>query len=356
MDRLERAYEELRYGLALPPPRATDEAPLTFLRAPGELEVQREDEWSRGFDRSAASCQGAELDMEAARRCVAEAAIVAQAPATASWLRAGYAAYVARELGAAPTVNAGLRGADEHPELGVLSSTRRIEAWRTGAHQSTVAFRSAHFFAYMTERSEAPLGHAGFLGLSLAATRTAPGALRYEAEPDLMDVLSATMNGDDSAVARFIDDFARYRFFESPRSWGARPEGFVDWVIDGATLPRSVVTSRPIEPTGSVYVQIDLTVEQRKKTIAVQTSCESPVSYVWSVLRIGEGQRALAALPIGYLERGARSEARVEAMDGVRQLVIVGTNMDGVDLAHPFDPDHGPHESHGCQVYVSVLQ
>jgi hypothetical protein len=36
-------------------------------------------------------------------------------------------------------------------------------------------------------------------------------------------------------------------------------------------------------------------------------------------------------------------------------LLLVGTNLDGVDLAHPFDPDHGPHEFHACTVAVDVM-
>jgi hypothetical protein len=33
----------------------------------------------------------------------------------------------------------------------------------------------------------------------------------------------------------------------------------------------------------------------------------------------------------------------------------VGTNLGGVDLAHPFDPDFEPFEPHGFTVYLAEL-
>jgi len=357
LDVLERAYEEHRYGLSLPGPRGDEQEPLVFSWAERPVAVIARDVPGRGYDRAAARCLGAELNVSAARRCVAEAAVIAHSPTTASWLRAGLAAHLAVELGDAAEVQAGLRAAGEHPQLGVLTSTGAVHDWQSGEVQVAPLFRSARFFKYLSERSAAGPGHAGFLALTLGPSSTAAGESRYEAEPDIMDVLSATLGHESGALARFFDDYARYSFVDIKKGWDAGPDtapGLEEWIVEGATLPRSLALPRPIEPSGSTFVKLKLTAEQRKQTIAVQTRCEAPVSYVWSVMRFS-GQQQLTTLPIGYLERGTDYEARVEAMEGVTELVIVGTNLGGVDLAHPFDPDHGPHESHACQVYLSVL-
>jgi len=289
---------------------------------------------------------------------VAEAAIIAQNPTTASWLRAGLGAQVAVELGVAPEVQAGLRQAGEQPQIGILTGSQAVQDWQSGAAEAVPLFRSARFFKYLSQRSAAPPGHAGYLALTLGGSTTAAGASRYEAEPDVMDVLSATVGDESGALARFLDDYARYSFVDITQAWGGTPDaarGLEEWVVDGATLPRNLALPRPIEPSGSAFVKLKLTLAQRKQTIAVQARCEAPVSYVWSVMRWGNQGEQLTTLPIGYLERGTDYEARVEAMEGVAELVVVGTNLGGVDMAHPFDPDHGPHESHACQVYLSVL-
>jgi hypothetical protein len=34
---------------------------------------------------------------------------------------------------------------------------------------------------------------------------------------------------------------------------------------------------------------------------------------------------------------------------------LVGTNLEGIDLAHPFDPDIAPFEPHSATVYLVRL-
>lgn len=354
---LTRAYEELTYGLALTPPRANFERPLTWFPSVDELSVRQLHLPGRGFDRASAFCLGGALNLGSARRCVIEAAVIGQSPATASWLRSGYAASLALELGDAPEIQQTRDQAFAHTEVGILTSTQHIEDRTTGASVSISPLRSFHFFDFLDRRSDAALGEVGFYALGLGATHSAPGAARYDAEPDLMDVLSATVNGDPAKLAHFFSDFAHYLFFQAATQ---RPQRgawskVVDWVVEGKTLPRSLILSRPLEPTGSAYVQLNLSAEQQQSVIAIQTSCEAPVSYVWSILRLDAEGNKLGSVPVGYLERGTSVEARVEPLAGTVHLVFVGTNMGGVDIAHPFDPDHEPHEAHGCRVYLSVL-
>ncbi len=363
--RMERAYEEQVYGLSLSRGSYSFQFPLHLKKSASALSVQVIRVPSRGFDRGSAWCQSAHAGPSQARRCVAEALVASKAPAVASWLRGGWAAGLAAELGAAPEVREALQQSAAEPQVGVLTSSRayhdpRVERLSSAPSLRPVSvLRSARFFAYLDRRSEAPLFHAGYLSLLLAASRSGAGAPRWDAEPDLMDVVAATLEGDASAIAGLLDDFAAFSWHDplAPfRAGVATPfPGMVDWDVAGESLPRSLVLPRAMEPTGSSYVRLTLSSEQRNRLIAMQTHCESPVSYVWSVTRLDEQGRELARLPIGYKERGTSVEARVEPMEGVSQLIFIGTNVGGVDLAHPFDPDHEPHEAHGCRIYLSVL-
>jgi hypothetical protein len=56
-----------------------------------------------------------------------------------------------------------------------------------------------------------------------------------------------------------------------------------------------------------------------------------------------------------FVERGTSIEQNLADLEGVQALMVVGTNLGGVDLAHPFDPDLSPFEPHGCTVYLTKL-
>src|SRR5690606_38661761 len=139
------------------------------------------------------------------------------------------------------------------------------------------------------------LGYAAWLSLTLAATETEPGASRFEAEPDLLDVLRVTVGGDVTALARLLDDFSQ----ESVSAEQAQGFPFApDWVLEGSTLPRNVALPVPLEPTGSGYVRVLLTPVQRKQVMAFKMVCEAPVSYVWSVARLDESGKQLSRVPV----------------------------------------------------------
>ena len=42
-------------------------------------------------------------------------------------------------------------------------------------------------------------------------------------------------------------------------------------------------------------------------------------------------------------------------LDEARAVLIVGTNLEGIDLSHPFDPDVAPFEPHTATVYLVRL-
>lgn len=355
LEYFERAWEEHTFGASLPGPRASFEQPLTWNPDPTRpLTVRRERVPSRGFDRARSRCEGGAPTLENARICLIQSALFASAPATASWLARGLAAQATAQMGDAPKVRFELQSSFAHPQLGILSSTTAHRSWRSAAARRVpvTSLRSARFFEYLEARSQAALGEAAWLSLSLAATRTRPGVTRWEAEPDILDVLAATVRGDGVALARLFDDFAQQSLFQA-QAWGTKME--FAWRLGSESLPRNVALADPMEPTGTSYVRVDLQPGDRNKVIAFRMSCESPVSYVWSVVRLDEADSLHSSVEIAYRERGGEAEARITPQPGVRALVLVGTNMGGIDLAHPFDPDHEPHEAHGCQVYVSPI-
>lgn len=350
---LENAYEEHRFGVGLPPPHATFGDPLLWdLSVWGDVKVEVESLPSRGFDRGHARCVGGRAELEDARRCISASAMASSAPATASWLRDGYALHSTRRLGPADVGSSALRSSYAHPQVGVLTSSSGDEDFRTGQLHPVTTLRSARFFSFLDDRSLDQMGSAGWLALSLAATRTPAGASRWEAEPDILDVLLATVGGERTDLARLFDDFAEFSFFE-----GNEVEMPIElaWTVSSASLPRSLALPWPLQPSGSAYVKVSFEKTVQDKTIAFRITCEAPVSYVWSIIRLDATGEPLSKVPIVYRQRGTQAASSVEPQPGTHSLLLVGTNMGGVALSHPFDPDHGPHEGHGCSVVVNEL-
>lgn len=350
---LERALEEVAYGWDLPDAFASFERPLLWKVEPAaRLELEVGEAVSRGFDRGEPSCFGGAPTLETARRCVLEASLAARAPATAEWLRAGWAAESARELGNAPEVEAEMRSTFAHPEAGVLTLSQLAPARPEAPASWVTPLRSARLFRYLAERSRLSAAISGYLTLTLAATQTSAASLRFDAEPDVADVLRATHGHDRNEVARFYDDFAKWSFFDANRQ---ALDLAIDWEIEGESLPRSVAFSSPVEPTGSVYALVHLPRALRNEVLGFRTSCEAPVSYVWSVTRLSGKNEEISTFPLTFQERNPVASGRVLPAQGMEKLLVVGTNLGGVALTHPFDPDHGPHEAHGCRLTVDVV-
>ena len=129
----------------------------------------------------------------------------------------------------------------------------------------------------------------------------------------------------------------------------------VDWIIKASSLPRRVAPPLPLQPWGSVYVRLDLDVPKDKLQLGVKIDWEGPVQMRWQVARLDQAGNEFGRIDIAFEEHGTEIERRLTALEGTRSLLIVGTNLGGVDLAHPFDPDHEPFEPHGCTVYIGKL-
>lgn len=373
---LEAAYERLVYGFSLPAPLgdqgagggdeldwylATDTAAAGGQPPTGEKPLDEPQDGngapdvalealpSRGFDRAAAYCLGESSDLErSATLCVAEASAAARTPATSPSQRRSYATQVWWSLGRVTSSDEDAIFRTQHaPEQPVLA--RRKGPLSEG---------SALFFAYLDRvGAQARPVLTSTSALALSATRTPAGALRYRSEPDVADVIRSTFFEKRERVARFWDEFARARFLvDRADGWlgwpGASGRVRRAWTVKSSSLPRNLVLPRPLFPSGSAYLVLEM--DHQLNTLAFRATCEGPVSYVWSVLRFDARGNELSSVRVPFKEREPRTEQRISDLEGARELVFVGTNLGGVDLAHPFDPDHEPFEPHGCTVYLTA--
>lgn len=355
---LERAWLGLTSDLRLPRPIGTLD--LYLDESDSELFVAHDSAELGRFDRARAFCTlGREASSELRRSvtlCVGEAIAIALDPAETPHLRRAYAAYLWHLVGN-PT-NRDLSAIDDlqaNPQLAI--ATRERTRWSEGA---------AILFAYLeAARSDS---RPAVLATSLIASsvgKTDPRALLWDNSPDMFDVLRHTLP-TPRAYAETMIDFAVSRAFLGDRDDGAHflpsawPGSFgrvrFDWEIPLSSLPRRVAPLRPIEPNGAMYVWLDLDKKVPEgMDLGFQGEWEPPVSFQWTLVMVDSAGKELRRLNAPFIERGTKVELNVVDLSEARGIVIVGTNLGGVDLAHPFDPDYAPFEPHGCTVYLAKL-
>ena len=90
-------------------------------------------------------------------------------------------------------------------------------------------------------------------------------------------------------------------------------------------------------------------------TLGFQAVWEAPVAFGWTFVRIAEDGSELSRVDVPFQERATEVEARITELQGARAVAIVGTYLDEVSLAHPFDPDVTPFEPNGVTVYLVRL-
>jgi hypothetical protein len=309
-------------------------------------EVHRNFAPSLHFDRATTTCRGGSLTPLSAEACAISAAALARAPSTAQTLLGGLVRASAIEHAGPREEDASwLEQLNRDPEAPLLTrvpAPNRVEG-------------SALFFGYLGEQGTGSALETGLLALGLSATQTPPLALRYLAEPDLCDVVRHSLGNSRENTARFFSTLAEERFLgQSGRLVGglSSAPARVAWQVAFGTLPRHLVLPRELGPTGSVALRLEI--DKNPVPIAFRIYCEQPVSTVWTVLRLGDNEQFLGRVPIPFQETGHTFGQRVHP-EGAEALLLVGTNLGGVDLDHPYDPDHAPHEAHLCSIALSAM-
>jgi len=290
-----------------------------------------------------------------ALQCVAEASLLGIAPATNGYVRRAWSSYLA-EL---------LRPGDPQTLIDVERFARPPSEPTIGAEPSQRSAGALTFFGFLESRLERR--RTGVLATSLLTrglTETPAGAARWEAEPDLLDILQATTEGPEAPTgyAALWEDFGLWRRALTPPDatwrqdlWTAqRPAP--DLVFPLESLPRRALTPHALMPTGQVALWIPFgTTTPLPEALGMRLTCEQPASYCWTLSRTDAQGKLLGRIPIAFEPGQTQWERSVTLQAGDQGLMLVGTNLGGVDSRHPFDPDIAPYEPHACVLYVAPL-
>jgi hypothetical protein len=356
---LERAYDHFVLGMRLPAPAVSDAGqPLTWRLTTGEepLSVRLVPSLAAPFDSAAVVCRGgAESELERrAHLCVGEAIAARLDAGETPEVRRAYALELWWTLGA-PT-------ASDLNEVARAQSSPQAPVFTRD--DLRIAPTSALFFEFMQQRyGDGALAAVPTAMLALSAQKTTADAWRYANSPDVTDVVRATFDDNAGVWATRILDFAYARSAPRgdrhallPLTWlGENAPPRVDWIIRASSLPRRVAPALPVQPWGSVYVRLDLDVPTDKLQLGVRIQWEAPVVMRWQIAKLDQAGNEIGRIDIAFEQLATELERRVTALDGTSSLLIAGTNLGGVDIAHPFDPDHAPFEAHGCTVYIGKL-
>jgi hypothetical protein len=311
-----------------------------------------------GFDRASGFCtamaDAPELVERAATLCVGEASALALDPGETPDVRRAYATELWWIVGAPTSFDfEALERVQHRPQEAI--ATRELASTSEG---------HALFLDYL----EAKLGAGGpgefATALFAASAQTTPAdSPVWHNEPDWFDVLRHTLAPGEATMADLFGDFAVTRVFLGAREDGRHLPSLAwagsfgtprfDWTMPFSTLPRRVKLT-PIEPTGAAFVWLDLTGAPSGFTLGFRAEWEPPGEFQWELVEISASGE-LSRLRVPFQERGTLAEARLVNVHDARAILVAGTQLERVDVDHPFDPDVAPFEPHGASVYLVEL-
>ncbi|NRA33884.1 MAG: hypothetical protein HRU17_11130 [Polyangiaceae bacterium] len=367
LSELENAYEALVGAGALPPPKlgwlpgVGPRLVLRLLADASQLDSQRHQQLVRGLhDGAHASAECSVGVGQPARRasflCVGEAIAWGLDATEGPHARRSYATNLWWSYGSPSSQD--LHAIDRvqaNPHLSLLG--------KSVSPQSEGNALFLHFLErQLSAQSPAAFGTTLF---AVAAGAHARPAWQWNNEPDWMDVLRHSLPNKQRDLADLLGDFSVARALLGNRQtagdwpeldW-ARPVGGIrfEWRVPFSSLPRNLAPDHPIEPTGSSYIWIDLDRITPQQSLGFDAHWERPVSFKWVVLLLGASGEVLRRLDVPYLESADQQQATFEHIHGGKALLICGTNIGGVSLHHPFDPDLEPWEPHSYTLHLGVL-
>ena len=371
LDALEGAYERLVFALGLPAPLRDEglggtDALDWYLDAPDDVSagyarvtVAADPRRIDGFDRAAGFCRafadpGLLLE-RAATLCVAEAIALRLDPGETPFLRRAFATELWWIVGAPTSFDfEALDRVQSRPDRAIA-----------GAELDANAEGSALFFEYL--ESARSIGTPGAFSTAIfaASAQTTPAAAeRYVNEPDVFDVLMHTLDENQKNMAELLGNFSVARAFGGEREDGRHLPGIAwagafgkpsfEWVLPYASLPRRVKVG-PLEPTGSAMVWVSLDGVKEGESIGLQAQWEPPAEFQWHLVRLDASGAELGRVAVPFQERASEAEGRIVELGGAAALLVIGTHLERVDPAHPFDPDVAPFEPHSATVYLAKL-
>ncbi len=363
---LENAYERSVLALALPEPladagRGGSDALDAYLFPPSHpLRVVDEADGTGPFTEASGYCElpldaDALLDRNAAL-CVGEAQALRLDASEPPHLRRAFASWLWWTLGSPTALD--LQAVDEvqaHPERAI--ATRDLNSSSEGA---------ALFFEYLeSTRSSGATGELAAGLFAAAVSNARPYELTYKNDPDLFDVLRHSLEEERDRFAQLMVNFSVARAFLGDRDdgvhlptlgWtGAFGRVRYDWLLRFSSLPRRVLVNPPVDSSGSVLLWLDIDEAIVGAGLGIHVDWEPPVSFHWQVIKLDANGSEMGRVDVPYQERAREADMRVSDLIGARAVLLVGTNLEGIDLAHPFDPDVAPFEPHGATLYLVRL-
>ena len=364
LDALEDARARFVGALGLPPPLNDAWGPSSGLDlyllpdAPSSFAVVADARWL-ATDRTSGHCRARPAPEELRRQaslCMAEAILLGLDAGETPHLRRAIAAYLWNATGG--TSNADWRAIDDwqsNPQLALAG--REVVPDSAGA---------AIFLRYLDRRLGANrLGNLPAALVQMSRSDTPAGRAEWNNEPDSIDVLRRAFADSPESFEDFLLNFAVARAFLGSRDNGHHDPVLLwlgdagrvrfDWNIKASSLPRNLAPRRAIEPFGSTYLWLELDRVTPGATLAFQAHWEAPAVFRWTLVAVDALGNALKRYDLPYVQQATSAERTVVDHDGAAAFLIVGTSVAGVDLAHPFDPDHEPFEPHGYTVYLTEI-
>jgi hypothetical protein len=161
---------------------------------------------------------------------------------------------------------------------------------------------------------------------------------------DVSDVLSETMKQQRSTLDALQLEFAVERAFDPVE----RPP--LEWTVPASTLPRRLLVSRGIEPTGATYLKIDLDGATRPNGLELELKWELGASFRWAVLKLDAQGARIGEVPVAAVERLREIAIDVRHLEGVTSVMVVGWNAG--DPARPWTPDAPITLPHGYEIAI----
>ncbi len=360
---LEAAYDRLVSALGLPAPRpdrgagGSDALDVYITTALSELEVVVEPPDGAVFSEASAFCRlpvaaGAVLARWASL-CVGEAIAAGLDASETPHLRRAFATWLWWATGEPTSLDLeAIDAIQANPQAPIGDRER-----------SPLSEGAALFFEYLESvRSASAPGQLSAALFSASVSNGRGLGLDYVNDPDLFDVLRHSLDEEPDRFAALMIDFSVARAFVGSRDDGlhlpllgwAGSFGRVryDWSIPFSSLPRRVLVSPPIDSSGSVLLYLDLDEVGFGAALGFHAEWERPVNFQWQLVKVAPDGSELGRIDVPFQQRAHEADARISNLEGASAILVVGTNLEGIDLSHPFDPDVAPFEPHGATVYL----
>lgn len=199
----------------------------------------------------------------------------------------------------------------------------------------------------------------------IAGQRSPAGSTRWENEPDLFDALGgvAAARTPPVTLGDLWIDFAVSRLFMGERDDGVHfPESSFagtfgrvrfDWSVTYDSLPRRLSPERPIDPSGSSFVWIDLARAPKGARLAFRMEWEAPVPFRWALVRVRPDGSEASRVLVTPQQKATSADKNLDDLDGLAGVAVVAVNVGDLRLDDPFDPDIAPYEPHSYVLTIA---